>query len=58
MLLSQHIFLLFGAYCAFVTASPLDRRAAPTVTLDTAIVTGVASGLVNEWLGIPFTLPP
>ncbi|OJA18273.1 hypothetical protein AZE42_04997 [Rhizopogon vesiculosus] len=58
MLFSQPFLLLLGAYCSFVTASPLDKRAAPTVTLDTATVTGVASGSVNKWLGIPFALPP
>ncbi|KAG0699983.1 Alpha/Beta hydrolase protein [Suillus ampliporus] len=31
---------------------------APTVTLDNADVTGIASGSVNMWLGIPFALPP
>jgi carboxylesterase type B len=36
-------------------ASPL---AAPTVTLDSAVVTGVASGVVEEFLGIPFAQPP
>ncbi|OAX36717.1 alpha/beta-hydrolase [Rhizopogon vinicolor AM-OR11-026] len=57
--LSQRIFRTFSvAYCAIVAASPLDRRAAPTVTLDAATVTGVTSGSVNEWLGIPFALPP
>jgi len=58
MLFSQHILVLLGTYCGFVAASPLDRRAAPTVTLDTTIVTGIAGGSVNEWLGIPFALPP
>ena len=58
MLFSQPFLLLLGAYCSFVTAGPLDKRAAPTVTLDTATVTGVASGAVNKWLGIPFALPP
>ncbi|OJA18269.1 hypothetical protein AZE42_04998 [Rhizopogon vesiculosus] len=58
MLFSQPILLLLAAYCGFVAANPLDRRAAPTATLDTATVTGVASGSVNEWLGIPFALPP
>ena len=60
MIFSQpiHILVLLGAYCGFVAASPLDRRAAPTVTLDTATVTGIASGSVNKWLGIPFALPP
>jgi acetylcholinesterase len=58
ILFSQPILLLLAAYCGFVAASPLDKRAAPIVTLDSATITGVASGLVNEWLGIPFTLPP
>ena len=58
MLLWQHILALFRAYCGFMSVSPLDGRAAPTVTLDTATVTGVASGSVNKWLGIPFALPP
>jgi len=58
MLFSQPIPLLLATYCGFGAASPLDRRAAPTATLDTATVTGVASGSVNEWLGIPFALPP
>ncbi|OJA17565.1 hypothetical protein AZE42_12793 [Rhizopogon vesiculosus] len=58
MLFSQLILVLLGAYNAIVVASPLERRAAPTVTLDTATVTGVASDSVNEWLGIPFALPP
>ena len=58
MLLSHSILVLLGAYCGFVAAGPLDRRAAPTVTLDTATVTGTTSGSVNKWLGIPFALPP
>ncbi|OAX31731.1 alpha/beta-hydrolase [Rhizopogon vinicolor AM-OR11-026] len=58
MLFLQPILLWLAAYCGFVADSPLDRRAAPTVTLDTATVTGVASCSVNEWLGIPFALPP
>lgn len=33
-------------------------RAAPTVTLDNATVTGVASGTTNRFLGIPFAQPP
>jgi hypothetical protein len=53
------VFLvLLGTYCGFLAASSLDRRTAPTVTVDTATVTGVAAGSVNEWLGIPFALPP
>jgi acetylcholinesterase len=54
----QRILVLLGAYFGLVAASPLDRRAAPTVTLDNVTVTGVASGSANEWLGIPFALPP
>ncbi|KAJ3790209.1 Alpha/Beta hydrolase protein [Lentinula aff. detonsa] len=38
-----------------VLASPL---AGPTVTLDSAIVTGVTSGNTQEFLGIPFAQPP
>jgi hypothetical protein len=57
MLFSQPILVLLRAY-SILAASPLEKRAAPTVTLDTATVTGVASGSVNEWLGIPFALPP
>jgi hypothetical protein len=58
MLFSQHILVFLGTYCSFVAARSLHRRTAPTVTLDTATVTGVAAGSVNEWLGIPFALPP
>jgi len=58
MLLSQYILVLLAVYCSFVAAIPLDKRTAPTVTLDNATVTGVTSGSVNEWLGIPFALPP
>ncbi|KAJ3801933.1 Alpha/Beta hydrolase protein [Lentinula aff. detonsa] len=38
-----------------VLASPL---AGPTVTLDSAVVTGVTSGNTQEFLGIPFAQPP
>ncbi|KAG0694972.1 Alpha/Beta hydrolase protein [Suillus ampliporus] len=48
------LVLLLATYWGFVATSP----AAPTVTLDNATITGVASGLVNKWLGIPFALPP
>jgi len=58
MLILQSLLALLRAYYDFVDISPLYRHAAPTVTLDTATVTGVASGSVNEWLGIPFALPP
>ena len=58
-MLSLRLLPLFlGTYCGFVAASPLNQSAVPTVTLDNAIVTGVASGSVNKWLGIPFALPP
>lgn len=33
-------------------------RAAPTVTLDNATVTGAASGSINSFLGIPYAQPP
>ncbi|OJA14825.1 hypothetical protein AZE42_11599 [Rhizopogon vesiculosus] len=54
MLLSQPSLVLLAAYCHLVAAD----SAAPTVTLDTATVTGVASSSVNEWFGIPFAQPP
>ncbi|KAH7906741.1 Alpha/Beta hydrolase protein [Hygrophoropsis aurantiaca] len=38
--------------------SPLSKRAAPTVTLDSATVTGVSDGSVSKFLGIPFAQPP
>ncbi|KAH7928750.1 alpha/beta-hydrolase [Leucogyrophana mollusca] len=56
--------LVLGALCAFalhlggVAGSPLSRRAAPTVTLDDATVTGVSAGSVSKFLGIPFAQPP
>lgn len=43
---------------AYVVLASPRRRAAPTVTLDSAVVTGVASGSVDEFLGIPFAQPP
>jgi acetylcholinesterase len=60
MLILQSLLALLRAYYDFVDISPfkLYSHAAPTVTLDTATVTGVASGSVNEWLGIPFAQPP
>ncbi|KAF8835930.1 alpha/beta-hydrolase [Paxillus ammoniavirescens] len=36
----------------------LGNRSSPTVTLDSATVTGLSSGSVNEFLGIPFAQPP
>ena len=35
-----------------------QARAAPTVILDNATVTGVASGTTNRFLGIPYAQPP
>lgn len=35
-----------------------QARAAPTVTLDNATVTGVVLGRTNQFLGIPFAQPP
>ncbi|KAF7974292.1 hypothetical protein HWV62_12434 [Athelia sp. TMB] len=34
------------------------RRSTPTVTLDSATFTGLASGGVNKFLGIPYAQPP
>ncbi|KAI0060458.1 carotenoid ester lipase precursor [Artomyces pyxidatus] len=48
--------LLLGGRC--VGASPSARGFAPTVKLDNGTFTGVASGSVNKFLGIPFAQPP
>ncbi|KAJ3863949.1 Alpha/Beta hydrolase protein [Lentinula novae-zelandiae] len=53
-MLSLEIIALVLQAC-IVFASPL---AGPTVTLDSAVVTGVTSGNTQEFLGIPFAQPP
>ncbi|KAJ3873666.1 Alpha/Beta hydrolase protein [Lentinula edodes] len=53
-MLSLEIIALVLQACV-VFASPL---AGPTVTLDSAVVTGVTSGNTQEFLGIPFAQPP
>ncbi|KAG1727058.1 Alpha/Beta hydrolase protein [Suillus paluster] len=58
MLFLWPLLVLLATCCGFVATSPLNNHGPPTVTLDNATVTGVASGSVNKWLGIPFTLPP
>lgn len=40
------------------TAAAVSSRAPPTVTLDSATVTGAASENVSKFLGIPFGQPP
>ncbi|KAG0704092.1 Alpha/Beta hydrolase protein [Suillus ampliporus] len=47
-----HLVLFFAAFCGSTVSAAL------TVTLDNVIVTGIASGSVNKWLGIPFAVPP
>ena len=41
-----------------ILARVRQASAAPTVTLDNATVTGVASVFTNHFLGIPFAQPP
>ncbi|KIJ12829.1 hypothetical protein PAXINDRAFT_117796 [Paxillus involutus ATCC 200175] len=53
-----NLLLLLAASLAGASASPLGERSSPTVTLDSATVTGLSSGSVNEFLGIPFAQPP
>ncbi|KAJ3887241.1 Alpha/Beta hydrolase protein [Lentinula edodes] len=53
-MLSLEIIALVLQACV-VFASPL---AGPTVTLDSAVVTGITSGNTQEFLGIPFAQPP
>ncbi|KAF8838081.1 alpha/beta-hydrolase [Paxillus ammoniavirescens] len=52
------LLLLLARSLAGASASPHAERSSPTVTLDSATVTGVSSGSVNEFLGIPFAQPP
>ncbi|KIK91168.1 hypothetical protein PAXRUDRAFT_150102 [Paxillus rubicundulus Ve08.2h10] len=50
--------LLLAESVARASARPYGEHSPPTVTLDSATVTGVSSGSVNEFLGIPFAQPP
>ncbi|KIJ07764.1 hypothetical protein PAXINDRAFT_173304 [Paxillus involutus ATCC 200175] len=52
--MSQAVLSLLLAGLAYF----LGNRSSPTVTLDSATVTGLSSGSVNEFLGIPFAQPP
>ncbi|KAG0698814.1 Alpha/Beta hydrolase protein [Suillus ampliporus] len=52
------LVLLLATCWGFVTTSSSNNAVAPTVTLDNATITGIASGSVNMWLGIPFALCP
>ncbi|EGN97919.1 hypothetical protein SERLA73DRAFT_109200 [Serpula lacrymans var. lacrymans S7.3] len=56
MLLQGVVFL--AVHLGVTAAGPLSKRAAPTVTLDSATVTGSTSGSVSQFLGIPFAQPP
>ena len=51
------IITVHAALASLAAAAP-TKRASPTVTLDDGTFTGVASGKVNKWLGIPFAKPP
>ncbi|KAG0695871.1 Alpha/Beta hydrolase protein [Suillus ampliporus] len=57
-MLSRLVPLLATCWGVAATSASINLTATPTVTLDSATVTGVASGRVNMWLGIPFALPP
>ena len=58
-MIGQYLVVLASLAAHLVLAVPMvDRAAAPTVTLDTATVTGVSSGSVSKFLGIPFAKPP
>lgn len=58
MLLTSAPFLVSLIVLGRVMAGPVQARAAPTVTLDSATMTGVTSGSTNQFLGIPFAQPP
>ncbi|KAG9308805.1 Alpha/Beta hydrolase protein [Chiua virens] len=50
--------ILLVVMCCTVTTGSVRTSIAPTVILDNATVTGVASGSTNQFLGIPFAQPP
>ncbi|KAF8835874.1 alpha beta-hydrolase [Paxillus ammoniavirescens] len=52
------LLLLSVGTLAGASASLLGECSSPAVMLDSAIVTGLSSGSVNEFLGIPFAQPP
>ncbi|KAF8554667.1 alpha/beta-hydrolase [Imleria badia] len=58
MLQTSASFLVFLTILGRVMAGPVQARTAPTVTLDSATVTGITSGSTNQCLGIPFAEPP
>ncbi|KIJ10877.1 hypothetical protein PAXINDRAFT_85351 [Paxillus involutus ATCC 200175] len=52
------LLLLLAGTLAGASASTLWERSLPAVMLDSATVTGLSSGSVNQFLGIPFAQPP
>ncbi|TCD61796.1 hypothetical protein EIP91_007882 [Steccherinum ochraceum] len=50
--------ITFVSSIGLVTARSSHGDGAPTVSLDDAIFTGVADGLTNVFLGIPYAQPP
>lgn len=57
MLLCTALLSVLLALAPTIVAGP-TRRSSPTVTLDNATFTGLASGAVNKFLGIPYAQPP
>jgi acetylcholinesterase len=56
--MTHTILLLLAAILAGASASRYGERSSPIVTLDSATVTGISSGSVNQFIGIPFAQPP
>jgi acetylcholinesterase len=52
------LLLLLAASLVGASASSYGERSSPTVTLNSATVTGISFGSVNQFLGIPFAQPP
>jgi hypothetical protein len=52
------LLLLLAGILAGASASAYGERSLPTVMLDSATVTGISSGSVKQFLGIPFAQPP
>ena len=53
------LLALLSVFCRAVAGQVVvAARAAPTVTLNGATLTGVSSGSTNKFLGVPYAQPP
>lgn len=54
------LMLLPALHTLLACSSPVlrDDTSGPTITLDSATVTGIEQGALTKFLGIPFAAPP